>query len=184
MASRGVPVHNASRSTPTVDVHIETRSALQDWCWQPWSTAAEFAYGRADLLRLTRVYGHWGSIMTGGAHLRVTIQGRYSGRYVVQHEWDRYAPVGEPWIHIPSWHSLSLAAQFVIPYYEDHDERRLIDTGQTDVRTLRLNPVVDDTLSAIPAQTPHVRHKEDVPHEHALPDLYGLSDGSVGRFSA
>jgi hypothetical protein len=24
---------------------------------------------------------------------------------------------------------------------------------------------------------PHVRNKEDVPHEHAIPDLYGLAEG-------
>lgn len=174
-----------NRSTPTVDVSLETQSGQADWYWAafPSGVAAEFAYTRADLLRLTRTYGHWGSIMTGGAHVRVTIRGRFSGRYLAQHEWAYWRPVNEPWVHVPAWQSLTLSAQLHIPRYSDHDERRLIDTGQTDVSTLRLKPVADYAPS-IPQQIPHVRHKEDVPHEHALADLYGLPDGSVGRFSA
>jgi hypothetical protein len=164
-----------SRAVPTVDVLIEVRSGQRDWYWTtPSEPAAEMAYNRGEVLRLLRTYGNWGSIMTNGNHIRVTIRGRFSGRWIAQHEWYAGAPVGEPWVHIPSWHSLSFAAQLHIPPYTEHDEHRLIDTGATDVSTLRLAAVVDDP--PMPDNIPHVRHREDVPHEHALPDLYGLPD--------
>lgn len=160
---------------PTVDIHIEVRSAQANWHWSAYSRrpAEEFIYNRPELLKVLRVYGVWASRMTSGAHVRVTARGRFSGRWLAEWQWIGGQPWGEPWVHVPAWNTLSLGAQLAIPRYEEHDDHRLIDTGATDVSTLRLAPITDD-MTAPPDQGPHVRHKEDVPHEHALPDLYGL----------
>jgi hypothetical protein len=158
----------------------------QGWSWvpHPAGPAAEFAYTREELIKLLRAYGNWASIMTRGAHVRVTIRGRFSGRWLAQTEWAGGRPLGEPWVHIPAWDSLPFRAQLHIPRYTVHDEHRLVETGGTDVSTLRLSPVADTV--PLPKQDPYVRNKEDVPHEHALPDLYGEQDGQQedDRFTA
>jgi hypothetical protein len=69
-----------------------------------------------------------------------------------------------------------------VPYYTEHDDNRLVSTGATDVRTLRLAPVVDPPPLA--DQGPHVGAKNDVVREDALPDLYGEPDDSGDRFTA
>jgi hypothetical protein len=50
------------------------------------------------------------------------------------------------------------------------------DTGEQDVRELRRRHAGSDPL---PTYEPYVRHREDVPHEDALPDFYGLEDDGV-----
>lgn len=159
---------------PTVNVFIELRSARDNWHWMasPWGASAEIVYTRYELLQVLKTYGVWASRMTGGTHLRVTVQGRFSGRWLAEWQWVGSQPCGEPWVHVPAWENLTFTAQLHIPRYTEHDDHRLIDTGQTDVSTLRLAAITDDM--APPDQGPHVRHKEDVPHEGALPDLYGL----------
>jgi hypothetical protein len=49
------------------------------------------------------------------------------------------------------------------------------DTGEYDVQHLR-HRVAGDEISPTVPNVPYVRHKEDVPHEGALPDLYALGD--------
>lgn len=163
------------RTVPTVDVFIEVRSGHANWHWTayPSGAIAEMVYNRPELLKVLRVYGVWASRLTNGAHIRVTARGRFSGRWLAEWQWVGGQPWGEPWVHVPAWTSLTLSAQLHIPRYVEHDEHRLIDTGGTDVSTLRLTPITDD-MTAPPDQGPYVRHKEDVPHEGALPDLYGL----------
>lgn len=55
------------------------------------------------------------------------------------------------------------------------------DTGEQDVRDLRRifgeGEAVSPTRSLMDVG-PYVRHKEDVPHEDAIPDLYGLDNTS------
>jgi hypothetical protein len=56
------------------------------------------------------------------------------------------------------------------------------DTGEQDVRELRrlLGEGPDDTPTRpLSDSGPFVRHKEDVPHEDAIPDFYGLDNGST-----
>jgi hypothetical protein len=48
------------------------------------------------------------------------------------------------------------------------------DTGEQDVRELRRLYGGDEYA---PKSEPYVRDKEDVPHEHAIPDFYGLEEG-------
>jgi hypothetical protein len=50
------------------------------------------------------------------------------------------------------------------------------DTGEQDVRELRRRHAGNDPL---PRSEPYVRHREDVPHERALPDFYGLEDDGI-----
>lgn len=55
------------------------------------------------------------------------------------------------------------------------------DTGEQDVRELRrlFGGSADDAPTrSFPDSVPYVRHKEDVPHEDALPDFYGLDKSS------
>lgn len=49
------------------------------------------------------------------------------------------------------------------------------DTGEQDVRELRRQA----SNEAAPRSEPHVRHREDVPHEHAIPDFYGPEDNVI-----
>jgi hypothetical protein len=46
-----------------------------------------------------------------------------------------------------------------------------------DIRGGRLWYEWNATEAYIANQIPHVRDKEDVPHEHAIPDFYGLAEG-------
>lgn len=157
-------------SPPTLDIFIEIR---QGWQWIPLDTGriSEPVFTRAELMSVLNVYARWSSVITQGAHLRVTARGHWRGRWIAEYEWAGGRPAAEPLVYIPSWESLSLRAKIAIPRYTDHDEHRLVDTGETDVRTLRLAPVVDEPM---PDNIPHVRDKEDVPHEGSLADLYGL----------
>jgi hypothetical protein len=50
------------------------------------------------------------------------------------------------------------------------------DTGENDVQELRRRHAGNDPL---PTYEPFVRHREDVPHEDALPDFYGLEDDGI-----
>lgn len=158
----------------TANVFIELRSGHDNWHWipSPWGALPEYVYTRPELLKVLRTYGVWGSRMYGGAHIRITAQGRFSGRWCAAWEWYSHQPVTDPWVHWPAWENLCFAAQLHVPYYTEHDDVRMIETGGTDVSTLRMRPVPADGI--MPEQVPHVRHREDVPHEHALPDLYGL----------
>jgi hypothetical protein len=156
----------------TLDVLIELRASHGTTQWAHWGDATEYVYTRPELLKVLRTYGTWGSNMTGGSHIRLTTRGRFSGRVCGQWEWFRGAPVGEPWVYWPAWENLVFAAQLHVPYYTEHDDRRLVETGGTDVSTLRMRPVAD--TAPLADQGPYVRHKEDVPHEGALADLYGL----------
>ena len=54
---------------------------------------------------------------------------------------------------------------------KDHGEE---DTGEQDVRGLRRD--LTGGSGVAPDTDPHVRDKEDVPHEGSLPDFYGLQD--------
>jgi hypothetical protein len=49
------------------------------------------------------------------------------------------------------------------------------DTGEQDVRELRHRFAGEPTEPTGITNEPHVRHKEDVPHEGSIPDFYGLS---------
>lgn len=127
--------------TPTVDLYIETRGGYgNNWNWVPFSTGPcpEPIYTRGELLKIITTYGVWVSRMTKGAALRITVQGRFSGRWCAEAQWVNYAPYGDPWVHWPAWDNLCFAAQLVVPRYFEHDDHRLIDTGGTDVSTLRL----------------------------------------------
>lgn len=165
---------------PTVNVFIEIRSGHDNWQWvTPWPANAEMVYTRYELLRVVRTYGVWGSRLANGSHIRVTAQERFSYRWCAEWQWFDHQPIGEPWVHWPAWENLCFAAQLHIPRYVEHDDHRLIESGATDVRTLRLQPVADDI--PMPVTVPHVRDKEDVPYEGALPNLYGETRG---RFPA
>ncbi|MEW2302608.1 hypothetical protein AB0958_21990 [Streptomyces sp. NPDC006655] len=164
---------------PTLDVFIEIATNTPNgWAWvvHPAGPANEYVYTRPELLRVLKAYGRWGSNLTGGAHIRLTTRGRFSGRVCGQWEWAGHMPVGEPWVYWPAWENLCFQAQLHVPYYTEHDDRKLVDTGATDVRTLRMAPVVDPPPLA--DSGPHVRDKYDVPHEGALADLYGLQQRS------
>jgi hypothetical protein len=50
------------------------------------------------------------------------------------------------------------------------------DTGEQDVRELRQRFAGEPPMPPEAVSEPHVRHKEDVPHEHAIPDFYGLQE--------
>jgi hypothetical protein len=62
-----------------------------------------------------------------------------------------YVPAGEPW---ETWRAAA---------------RRYFEITGKLIERQRFYA----NLDGIPGQ-PHVRSKEDVPHEHALPDLYGV----------
>lgn len=132
-------------TTPTVDLYIETRRVhAQGWNWvQYWpEPCSEIVYTRSELLKVIRTYGIWASRMIRGGQLRITVQGRFSGRWLAESHWSDHSPQGEPWVHWPAWENLVFAAQLAIPrYWDDHDDRRLFETGGTDVSTLRLPPV-------------------------------------------
>lgn len=123
---------------PTIDLFIETRS-MNGFTWEahPIGACPEIAYSRAELLRLLQVFGHWASVITNGAHLRLWARGRYTGLWVAEWEWARYEPAGEPWTCVPPWENLPFAGKLRIPRYSDHDRPRLITTVQTDVSELR-----------------------------------------------
>lgn len=131
---------------PTIDVFIEIRSGHDNWNWisSPWGALSEFIYTRPELLKVLRTYGVWGSRMFGGTHIRITAQGRFSGRWAAAWEWYNHQPVTEPWVHWPAWENLVFAAQLQVPYYTEHDDVRMIETGGTDVSTLRLPRIKDD----------------------------------------
>lgn len=167
----------SAHPVPTVNMSIEIAApdGRGGWHWEPHPAGPqpEIVYTREELIKALRVFGHWASVLARGAHVRITARGAFGlNRWVGEHEWYRWRPIAEPLVHLPAWESLPFAAQLHIPRYTDHDDHKLIDSGATDVRTLRMAPITDDTV--IPDHVPHVRDKEDVPHEHALPDLYGL----------
>ncbi|MGW1858036.1 hypothetical protein [Streptomyces collinus] len=168
-----------------MDVFIEFATASPTgWHWvvHPAGPAAEMVYNRAELIDVMRTYGRWGSVMANGGHIRITARGRFSqNRWLGEWQWVGHHPMSDPWIHVPAWPTIPFAAQLVIPPYAEHDDHKLVDTGATDVRTLRMRPVPAD--DPVPDQGPHVGHRHDVPNEGALPDLYGLRHASGDRFT-
>jgi hypothetical protein len=58
------------------------------------------------------------------------------------------------------------------------------DTGEQDVRGLRRDLLGEPHDPVGDGYVPHVRHKEDVPHEGSLPDFYGLSEDEDGAEDA
>jgi hypothetical protein len=137
---------------PTLDVLIERRG--HDWHWALWDSAVEYVYTRPELLKTLRTYGTVVSRMMGQAHFRLTARGRFSGRVCAQWEWSAGQPLSDPWVHWPAWHNLSFAAQLHVPPYTEHDDVRMVETGGTDVTTLRLRPVADN-VPPMPLGSPH-----------------------------
>ncbi|MGW0626130.1 hypothetical protein [Streptomyces sp. NPDC002758] len=54
------------------------------------------------------------------------------------------------------------------------------DTGEQDVRELRHRFAGEHSAPTGIPNEPHVRHKEDVPHEGSIPDFYGLGEEDDG----
>lgn len=127
------------RMVHTVDLFAEIRNGHDNWHWAtlPYDPSAEIVYSRPELLKVLRVYALCVSRMTGGAHIRITSRGRFSGRWLAEWQWAAHMPLGEPWVHWPAWENLCFTAKMSVPRYAEHDEYRLVQTGPTDVTALR-----------------------------------------------
>lgn len=154
--------------SPTVGLWVEIPVPTHDgeWEWKalecPATAPEEYVYTKHELDRVMRSYGNlWAYTMAhkmSAGRFRLVARGLFSGRILGTYMWawgadrGRYEPEPEPW---NLW-----------------DER---------AAELCRAPVAY-TLSGLSrlalALTPHVRDKEDVPHEHAIPDLYGLSEAA------
>jgi hypothetical protein len=169
----GIPV---PAGTPTVGLWVEVpvkractcdRPTCDPWDWRPVDcpTAApeEYVYTAHDLDRVLRSYGHVWALTAARTmshnRFRLIARGLFSSRIIGTYVWTwnatygRYEPEAEPW-------------------------------NVWDARCAeRVNGRVPYTLSGLNRlargdQGPYVRDKEDVPHEGALADFYGLGSAA------
>jgi hypothetical protein len=165
--------------SPTVCLHIEvpadsvctcTGRKCKPWEWRalecPTRLPEEYAYTRHDLDRVMRSYGHVWALTAARQRsdnrFRLVARGLFSGRVLSTYTWGwnavygRYEPEAEPW---NLW-----------------DEREAEGKRERIPYTLSGFSRLAAGLHQDPG--PFVRHKEDVPHEHALPDFYGLPNAA------
>jgi hypothetical protein len=142
---------------PSQGAFVDYRSGWQAWHWEPYQCGpvCEVVLDRSELIKALRTYGLCASRLTGGAHVRVTARGRFGhDRWLGEQEWAGGAPLGEPSVHFPAWESIPFAAQLVVPRYWEHDDHKLIDTGELDVATLRFRLSLDEPGTAGPGELP------------------------------
>lgn len=188
---------------PTVGLHVQVSTPMGPtghWNWASIDGCAPHAVERLhtkhELDRALRSYGATvGAMLVHAANVsrfRMVARGLFTGRLLGQFafHWDplcgRYQPEAEPWIvwtvgksnqpsnpsapHFPGY-TVSGLSRYVRAM--SAEETQGLPRIGIDLRST-VRP-----LHAIPPQIPHVRDKEDVPHEDALPDLYGLPSGEV-----
>ncbi|AUG87319.1 hypothetical protein HOS59_gp55 [Streptomyces phage Rowa] len=177
---------------PTVHLFLRVPVPLDagGWTWGehvrfPGVLAREFAYTADECESLVHTYGRTVTrIMSGpvlGERFMITARGPQTGMTLGMREWHYsedlgdYKRVGE---YMCGWREAIKA--LYLKTGELFVGKRFCPC--TDVNNHGGLSVYRDEslLPAIPRQTiPYVRHKEDVPHEGALPDLYGLAGPSV-----
>lgn len=155
---RGVSIMVCAGSVPTVDLSLLVPAAIAEgaWGWAahprfPGVLASEYVYTAREAVAVVRAFARALAPQLNCkevARFAVLARGRVTGMILARDEWawvnGAYAPTGEP------WETFRAAAR---RYYEL--------TGQL-IEQKHYQTCV------------HLRHREDVPHEHALPDLYGL----------
>lgn len=166
-------------TSPTVCLHVEVPAdractctdgrKCRPWEWRalvcPTTAPEEYVYTRHELDRVLRTYGHMWALTSAWKYshprFRLVARGMFSGRVLGTYVWEwnadlgRYAPEAEPW---NLWDERNAEAMRSRPPYTLSGFSRLV-VG----------------LLTPPDPGPIVRHREDVPHEHALPDFYGLN---------
>lgn len=188
-----VPAH-----VPTVGLHVQISSPMtktNDWHWLPLDGCAPHAveriHTRHELERALRSYGQTVAMMlvnmSNVPRFRMVARGLFSGRLLGQYAWTwnplygRYEPEPEPWIVWKRGQPMSNSSHPQYPGYTLSGLSRLVRALVSTEETQGLPRLGIELTSAarplvaVPAQsnTHHVRDKEDVENEGALPDLYG-----------
>jgi hypothetical protein len=190
-----VPAH-----VPTVGIHVQVSSpmtATNDWHWMPINGCAphavELVHTRHELDRVLRSYGPVVAAMVVRAsttpRFRLIVRGLFTGRLLGQYAWEwspcngRYEAEPEPWIVWSKAAGMNASSPTFPGYTLSGLSRyaRAVSAEETAGLPrvgIELRSAVRP-LAAIPEQIPHLRDKADVPHEDALPDLYGLPSGEA-----
>lgn len=165
-------------SVPSVHLRLRVPVGMPNgggWAWGaldalPGDLGSELALNARECQALVQTYGRTMTRVLSRAQLgdrfRVCAWGRTTGLIIGMREWawstsDRdYVPVGE---YLCGWR------EALRSYWQHTGE--LFDPYSDSYR--RMANAVNDVPHQLHSP-PYVRHREDVPHEHALPDLYGL----------
>ncbi|MGI5408183.1 hypothetical protein ACQEV9_15450 [Streptomyces chartreusis] len=156
-------------SAPTADLFVFVPGPIAGggWAWTEHARfagvlASEYVYSAREAVALVRAYGTTMARLIRpfeAERFTVLARGRVTGMLLARDEWEWshgvFEPTGEPW---ETWREAA---------------RKYFDLTGRRIERQRFRADLSSTLNGIPNQ-PHVRSKEDVPHEHALPDLYGL----------
>jgi hypothetical protein len=185
---------------PTIGLHVQVSSPMtvtNNWHWMPLDGCAphavEVVHTRHELERVLLSYGPWVATMlvraSSSPRFRIMARGLFTGRLLGQYAWawnplhGQYEAEPEPWIVWSKSSSINPSAP-TFPGYTLSGLSRYVRAvlGEQTQGLPRLGIDLRSAvrpLDAIPEQIPHVRDKEDVPHEDALPDLYGLPSGEA-----
>lgn len=158
------------QSAPTVDLFVFIPAAIVGggWAWGehprfPGVLASDYVYSAREAVALVRSYARAMAPQIRppeAPRFALLARGRVTRMILARDEWEwsarehAYTPTGEPW---ETWRA---AARKYFEITGRRIERQRFRAS--------LSPQSRNTV-------PNVRHKEDVPHEHALPDLYGLN---------
>lgn len=164
-------------SAPTVDLFLFIPAPIDGggWAWGEHARfagvlASEYVYSAREAVALVRAYATTMSRLIRpyeAERFIVLARGRVTGMVLARDEWHWgagvYEPSDEPW---ETWRAAARR------YFEI--------TGRMIERQRFRASLTPVSLNSVP----NVRHKEDVPHEHALPDLYGLNGIPAPRVGA
>lgn len=153
------------------------------WTWgqstaHPGELGRDYGYSDAEARSLVHSYGRWVPEVLGnkvlGERFRICAWGVTTRMCVGMQEWAwsaearEFKRAGE---YLSAWKE-AIRAYYMRTGEIFEDKRFSARSGMALHRELERQPV--RTINASVSNMPHVRHKEDVPHEAALPNLWGL----------